>query len=187
MHIRIQTFKNKDGRIQQGQTVALLRYAYNEEKKRSKQVTIATLDRWIKELPPEVDARLTDAEREEWQQWVAERDRELEEDTQRDRLLHVVENMGWAAKALLAGEKPDQPERIWDALDVLTKALEQARYPRPTRGRGRPLKTETPTPDDLIASPYDDPMLVAEMKAAQQRIAALPDFTSTARTRKGDS
>jgi hypothetical protein len=94
--------------------------------------------------------------------------------TQRHHLLHAVEHMGWAAKALLSGEKPVQPERIWEALDVLTKALEKTGHPRPARGRGRPSKEEMPTPDDLITSPYDDPELVAEMEETQERMTALP-------------
>ena len=66
------------------------------------------------------------------------------------------------------------------------KALEKAGYPRPARARGRPAKDETPTPDDLVASPYDDPMLAAEEEDLRERMAALPNFIPPLpATRKG--
>ncbi|MEX5151286.1 hypothetical protein P0240_21775 [Enterobacter cloacae] len=178
MQIRVQTYKGRDGQIKQGKSVSLLRYAYDSEKRRSKQVIIGTVDRWATALPPDMEAILTDAEREEFREWMAERDRQLVEHKQKYHLLHAAEHMGWAAKALAAGVKPVRPERIWDALDVLVKALEKANHPRPSRSRGRPSKSETPTPDDLVASPYDDPTLAAEQEEIYERMAALPDFTA---------
>lgn len=176
MQIRVQTYKGRDGQIKQGKSVSLLRYAYDPEKRRSKQVIIGTVDRWATALPSDIEAILTEAERDEFREWMAERDRQLAELTQRHHLLHAAEHMGWAAKALAAGMEPVRPERIWDALDVLAKALERAGYSRPTRARGRPSKSETPTPDDLVASPYGDPMLAAEQEEMYERMAALPDF-----------
>ena len=176
MQIRVQTYKGKDGRIRQGKTVSLLRYAYDSEKKRSKQDVLGTVDRWATGLPPELESILTDTEREEFREWMAERDRQLVECKQKSHLLHAAEYMGWAAKALAAGVEPVRPERIWEALDVLAKALEKAGHPRPSRARGRPSKSETPTPDDLVASPYDDPMLAAEQEEMYERMAALPRF-----------
>ncbi len=41
MQIRVQTFKDKDGQFMQGKTITLLRYAYDSEKKRSKQVVLS--------------------------------------------------------------------------------------------------------------------------------------------------
>ena len=176
MHIRVQTYRDKSGNTRQGKSISLLRYAYDHEKKRSRQIMLGTVDRWATSLPPDIEAVLTDAEREEFREWMAERDQQLAEYKQKSHLLHVAEHMGWAAKALAAGVKPVRPERIWDALDVLAKALEKAKHPRPSRSRGRPSKSETPTPDDLVASPYDDSMLVAEQDEMYERMAALPDF-----------
>jgi hypothetical protein len=118
----------------------------------------------------------------------AERDRQLVECKQKSHLLHADEHMGWAAKALLAGVIPVLPERIWEALDVLAKAREKAGYPRPSRGRGRPSKNETSTPDDQVVSLYDDPMLAAEVEDEQEWVTALPNFIPlppTARKGKG--
>ncbi|MDR2164231.1 MAG: hypothetical protein LBO79_01060 [Zoogloeaceae bacterium] len=176
MQIRVQTYKGKGGHPKPGESVSLLRYAYDPEKRRSKQVIIGTVDRWATSLPPDIEAILTDAEREEFKEWMAERDQRLAEYKQKSHLLHAAENMGWAAKALAAGVEPVRPERIWEALDVLAKALEKAGHPRPSRARGRPSKSETPTPDDLVASPYDDPMLVAEQEDMAERMTALPNF-----------
>lgn len=66
MQIRVQTYKGRDGQIKQGKSVSLLRYAYDPEKRRSKQVIIGTVDRWVTALPPEIATILTDAEREEF-------------------------------------------------------------------------------------------------------------------------
>ncbi|HEJ3369400.1 TPA: hypothetical protein ACPHXD_005259 [Pseudomonas aeruginosa] len=178
MHIRVQTYRDKSGNTRQGKSISLLRYAYDREKKRSRQIMLGTVDRWATALPPDIEAILTDAEREEFREWMAERDRQLAEYKQKSHLLHAAEHMGWAAKALAAGVEPVRPERIWEALDVLAKALEKAGHPRPSRARGRPSKSETPTPDDLVASPYDDPMLAAEQEEVDERMAALPDFTA---------
>ena len=183
MQIRVQTFKDKDGQLRPGKTVSLLRYAYDSEKKRSKQDVLGTVDRWATGLPPELESILTDTEREEFREWMAERDRQLAEYKQKSHLLHAAEQMGWAAKALAAGVEPVRPERIWEALDVLAKALEKAGYPRPTRARGRPSKSETPTPDDLVASPYDDPMLAAEQAEMDERMATLPSFIPDGQSR----
>lgn len=54
---------------------------------------------------------------------MAERDQQFVELAQRYYLLHAAEYMGWAAKALAADVEPAQSERIWEALDVLAKAL----------------------------------------------------------------
>jgi len=176
MQIRVQTFKDKDGRLRQGKTVSLLRYVYDPNKQRSRQVVIGTVDRWTTELPPELEAILTDAEREEFADWMTERQQQLVEDTQRYHLLRAAEHMGWAAKALIAEVEPIRPERIWEALDVLAKALEKAGHPRPARARGRPSKGETLKPDDLVSSSNDDPMLAAEQEELRERMAALPNF-----------
>ncbi|MGE0382958.1 MAG: hypothetical protein AB7O90_19145 [Hyphomicrobium sp.] len=89
MQIRMQTYKGKYGRIRQGKTVSVLRYAYDPEKRRPKQVVIGTLDRWATELPPELDSLLTDAEHDEFREWIAERELQHQELAQRHHLLHA--------------------------------------------------------------------------------------------------
>ncbi|WP_300294481.1 hypothetical protein [Nitrosomonas sp.] len=102
MHIRVQTYRDKSGNTRQGKSVSLLCYAYDRAKKRSGQVVLGTVDYWAKTLPTELESILTDAEREEFREWIAERDRQLAEYKQKSHLLHAAEHMGWAAKALAA-------------------------------------------------------------------------------------
>ncbi|WP_276488593.1 hypothetical protein [Ectopseudomonas mendocina] len=177
MQIRVQTYKGKDGRIRQGKTVSLLRYAYDPEKRRSKQVVIGTLDRWATELPPELDSLLTDAERHEFREWIAERDQQRQELAQRHHLLHAAEHMAWAASALEAGVPPMRPERLWEAIDLLSKALEQAGYSKPVRARGRPSKADSPSVNSLMNDPYCDDLLCSDFEEGLKKMAALPDFT----------
>lgn len=189
MHFRVQTNKDKNGNPKPGKSVSLLRYAYDREKKRSGQIVLGTVDRWATTLPPELESKLTDAEREEFRNWAAERDRLLIEQTQKHHLLHAAGHIGWAAKALTAGIGPAQPERIWDALDVLAKALEKTGYPRPARARGRPSKDETPTPDGLLSEhstlflmegvPYASEDQVAEWKAHLAKLSSERDEALT--------
>jgi len=177
MQIRIQTYRDKTGKVRQGKTIALLRYAYNSEKKRSRQVMIGTVDRWVNELPPDLAAQLDDEEKQEFSEWVAYRDEQIAELGQRHHLLRVVEHLGLAAKALEAGVEPLSSDRIWDAIEVFGKALEKAGYPKPIKGRGRPTKEAIVNSDDLLSSPYDDPMLQAESDDENwKRMAALPNF-----------
>lgn len=49
----------------------LLRYTYDSEKKRSKQVVLGTVDRWATRLPPNLSI-LTDVECEEFREWITE-------------------------------------------------------------------------------------------------------------------
>ena len=91
MEIRIRLRENKAlGRQSVPLSVSLLRYAYDPEKRRSKQVVIGTVDRWATELPPELEVILTDAEREEFTKWAAERDQLCMELTQQHHLLHAA-------------------------------------------------------------------------------------------------
>ena len=152
MQIRLQTFKSADGTLRHGKTITLLRYVYDPQKRRSKQVSIGTADRWATALPPELESILTDTELQQFRSWAAERDQQVAHEAGKNNLIRIAKHMGWAAKALDSGVVPTQPERIWKAFDVLKKALETAGYPRPPRERGRPLKSASPTPDDLISA-----------------------------------
>ncbi len=176
MQIRIQTYRDKAGQVRQGKTIALLRYAYNPEKKRSKQVMIGTVDRWANELPSELATQLDDDEKQEFHEWVVYRDEQIAKLTQCHHLLRVVEHLALAAKALQSGVEPFSPERIWDAIEVFGKALENAGHPKPIKGRGRPAKEAVVNSDDLLSSPYDDPVLQAESTEGWARMAALPNF-----------
>lgn len=176
MQIRIQTYRDKAGEVRQGKTIALLRYAYNPEKKRSKQIMMGTVDRWANELPPELAAQLDDDEKQEFSEWVEYRDKQLAELTQRHHLMRVVEHLALAAKGLEADVKPLNPERIWDAIEVFGRALESAGYPKPVKGRGRPAKETVVNSNDLLSNPYDDLILQAEAAEGWAGIVGLPNF-----------
>ena len=58
MQFRQKTHRDKDGNIRQGQTVQLMRYTYDAENKRGRQVMIGSFKVEDPRLPPEVEALL---------------------------------------------------------------------------------------------------------------------------------
>ena len=154
MHIRVQTYRDKSGNARQGKSVSLLRYAYDRAKKRSGQVVLGTVDYWAKTLPTELESILTDAEREEFREWIAERDRQLAEYKQKSHLLHAAEHMGWAAKALAAGVGQSSPDGFgmrWTCWPKRLRRLgtqgrfEHAGVRRRAKRRRRMILSPTPT------------------------------------------
>lgn len=150
MHIRLQTFRDKQGRLRQGRTVALRRSVYDAKQGKSRLVQLGTVDRFARDLPRELKAVLTREEKEEFQQWIVTRDQQITELLQRHHLGRLAEYLGLAAKALSSGIEPEDPERLWDAIGILTRALEKAGHPKTARERGRPAKASRPSAEDLI-------------------------------------
>lgn len=150
MHIRLQTFRDKQGRLRHGRTVALRRALFDPKQNKWRLVQLGTVDRFARELPRELKSILTKEEKEEFRQWTATRDQQITELLQRHHLGRLTEYLGLAAKALESGVEPRDAELIWSAVGVLTRALEKAGYPKPAKERGRPTKASMPSPDDLI-------------------------------------
>ncbi|MGH8759164.1 MAG: hypothetical protein ACREVW_06575 [Burkholderiales bacterium] len=150
MHIRLQTFRDKQGRLRQGRTVALRRAYFDDAQDKWRLMQLGTVDRFARELPRELKSILTKEEKEEFRQWTVIRDQQVAELLQRHHLGRLTEYLGLAAKALESGVEPDDARLIWDAIGVLTRALEKTGYPRPAKERGRPTKASMPSPDDLI-------------------------------------
>ncbi|MDH4908283.1 hypothetical protein ACWA5G_09995 [Xanthomonas axonopodis pv. ricini] len=150
MHIRLQTFRDKQGRLRHGRTVALRRSVFDDKQSKWRLVQLGTVDRFARELPRELKSILTKEEKEEFRQWAAARDQQVAELLQRHHLGRLREYLGLAAKALEAGVQPQDAGLLWDAVGVLTRALEKAGHPKPLKERGRPSKASTPSPDDLI-------------------------------------
>ncbi len=69
MQFRQKTHRDKDGNIRQGQTVQLMRYTYDAENKRGRQVMIGSFKVEDPRLPPEVEALLTPQEKAEFEEW----------------------------------------------------------------------------------------------------------------------
>lgn len=150
MHIRLQTFRDKQGRLRHGRTVALRRSVFDTKQNKWRLVQLGTVDRFARELPRELKSILTKEEKEEFRQWAAVRDQQIAELLQRHHLGRLAEYLGPAAKALESGVEPNDAGLIWDAVGVLARAMEKAGYRKPAKERGRPTKASTPSPDDVI-------------------------------------
>ncbi|ARR15308.1 MULTISPECIES: hypothetical protein [Xanthomonas] len=150
MHIRLQTFRDKQGRLRHGRTVALRRSVFDTKQNKWRIVQLGTVDRFARELPRELKSILTKEEKEEFRQWAAARDQQVAELLQRHHLGRLGEYLGLAAKALEAGVQPQDAGLLWNAVGVLTRALEKAGYQKPIKERGRPTKAATLSTDDLV-------------------------------------
>ncbi|WP_241235358.1 hypothetical protein [Xanthomonas euvesicatoria] len=100
MHIRLQTFRDKQGRLRHGRTVALRRSVFDDKQSKWRLVQLGTVDRFARELPRELKSILTKEEKEEFRQWAAARDQQVTELLQRHHLGRLGEYLGLAAKAL---------------------------------------------------------------------------------------
>jgi len=129
-------------------TVALLRYAYDHDSKRSSQVRIGTVPFWANQLPDDIRDQLTPDEIADWKEFVWNRDRQAQQALLRFHLKNVVRTIAHACQALDSGEKPEDGQLIWAALSTLSTSLEKAGIAQEKRERGRPRK------DSLIGPSY---------------------------------
>lgn len=176
--------------------VVLLRYTYDPstspDLRDMEYVVLGSVERSATQLPPEIADVLTDEERDQFNEWVESRNH-TDQDQQnatlmpRHYLQHAARHIGLAAQALSIGIEPVQPEQIWKALDVLKQELEKAGHPRSARGRGRPLKTDTPPLDDLVASPYDDPKAMIRCWIAEMQKVLGPSHNHADQKDNGNS
>ena len=136
MEIRIRLRENKAlGRQSVPLSVSLLRYAYDADAKRARQVVIGSVDFWADKLPDDLAAKLTLEEVNEWREFVVNRDDQARQALQRFHLKNVVRSIAHASKAIEAGEKPEDGQLLWSAMDVLAAALEKAGIPKEIRDR----------------------------------------------------
>lgn len=181
MWFHVKTYRDKNGRIRRYKTVELRRIDNSGNQRRY--TLVGSLDRNATSLPRDLAKKLTPEEREEFQAWCRERDENRAKEAEQRQYvmaaayLHdAVICLANASRALDAGIRPRDPEKLWSALDVLARTLTGAGYPKPKQDRrGRPSKEDVVSAEDLF-SPYDDPMLRAEMEEVQERLAALPNF-----------
>jgi hypothetical protein len=179
MEIRIRIRENKKtGRLALPPSVSLLRYAYDADNKRARQVVIGSAPFWANALPHDLESILTEDEKLDFFEFIADRNRQVREACQRFQLKRLTEHIGMAAKAIEGGEDPPDAELLWEAMDVLAKALERRGYERPKRERGRPAKSQELRADDLLAE--------WEFMTSEDRVAELPDFSvEVSRRRRG--
>ena len=151
MEIRIRLRENKAlGRQSVPLSVSLLRYAYDADAKRARQVVIGSVDFWADKLPDDLAAKLTLEEVNEWREFVVNRDDQARQALQRFHLKNVVRSIAHASKAIEAGEKPEDGQLLWSAMDVLAAALEKAGISKEKRERGRPRKESLIGPHYLL-------------------------------------
>lgn len=170
VEIRIRIRENKrSGRKTVPPSISLMRYYYDAEEKRARQVVIGAVPFWADALPSELESILVDEEKREFFEFVADRNAQMRAAAQRYQLARLAENIAMAVKAVEDGVAPADPSRLWEAMDVLARALDRAGYERPKRERGRPSKAEELSADDLLSE--------WEAMTCEDRLAELPDFS----------
>lgn len=188
MQFRQKTHRDKDGNIRQGQTVQLMRYVYDAENKRGRQVMIGSFKVDDPRLPPEVEALLTPQEKAEFEEWRKARQQAIA----RAKLAAVLDTLddvmtrSCMALDVGAGTVKD-PARIWDLIDALERSMTRAGHERPPRPRGRPAykvlydlsaMTDDEAADYKALDPdgYEE-SLKYSLEDDKQKLASLPDFT----------
>ena len=152
MQFRQKTHRDKDGNIRQGQTVQLMRYTYDAENKRGRQVMIGSFKVEDPRLPPEVEALLTPQEKAEFEEWK----RAQQQAVAHEKLAAVLDTLddvmtrSCMALDVGAGTVKD-PARIWDLIDALERSMTRAGHERPPRPRGRPVYPVVYSEDDFAA------------------------------------
>ena len=188
MQFRQKTHRDKDGNIRQGQTVQLMRYTYDAENKRGRQVMIGSFKVDDPRLPPEVEALLTPQEKAEFEEWK----RAQQQAVAHEKLAAVLDTLddvmtrSCMALDVGAGTVKD-PARIWDLIDALERSMTRAGHERPPRPRGRPAykvlyDLSAMTDDDAEDYKALDPegyeeSLKHSLEDEKQKLASLPDFT----------
>ena len=188
MQFRQKTHRDKDGNIRQGQTVQLMRYTYDAENKRGRQVMIGSFKVDDPRLPPEVEALLTPQEKAEFGEWK----RAQQQAVAHEKLAAVLDTpddvMTRSCMALDVGAGTvKDPARIWDLIDALERSMTRAGHERPPRPRGRPAykvlydlsaMTDDEAEDYKALDPegYEE-SLKHSLEDEKQKLASLPDFT----------
>ena len=121
----------------QARRVQCIRATYDPAIQRSRQVVVASFNRWSDRIPADEVAALTDQERGElatwWNAQEAGRDallRKLNLDELGRRLAKLVDYVEQAADGELSAE---QAGAAWEQLARMQKALKRAGHPRPAK------------------------------------------------------
>lgn len=141
MQFRARLYKDKDGKTRTGQTIQLMRYSYDPVNKRGRQIMIGSFKVDDPNLAPEIEAKLTPEEKQEFAEWKKARSRAVSH----EKLASILNELDYVLTASciamdVGAGKIEDPGQIWKLIDAIQKSMIRAGYERPKRRRGRPLQ-----------------------------------------------
>ncbi len=157
MEIRIRLRDDKaQGRQSVPLNVSLLRYSYDADAKRARQVVIGSAPFWADELPADLAEKLTPDEQRDW--WEFANDRQYQEKVALRRwcLRHAVPVLAYACQALQAGAKPAAPTLANKAARLYLQSLDAAGFGEEKAKPGRPRRDLQLDAEYLLLTKPDD-------------------------------
>ncbi|EEN1859683.1 hypothetical protein ACM76A_30105 [Pseudomonas aeruginosa] len=151
---------------EQGRKIQCIRTVYDKAIGRGRQVVVATLPRWSTSLMPSEDglAKLTEAEREQLEAFLAQRRADAEESNSRYTAMSASSWLATLAKSIKEGQqlRPEQAEAIWQGMGEVAKSLRKAGYAKPKATRKvkpapAPQEAATGEPSAPAAKPVRKP------------------------------
>lgn len=141
MEIRIRLRDDKaQGRQSVPLNVSLLRYSYDADAKRARQVVIGSAPFWADELPADLVEKLTPDELGDWRAFVYDRHSQEMAALRRWSLQHAVQILAYASQALQADVKPSSPALARKAAKLFLQTLDMAGYSEEKAKPGRPRR-----------------------------------------------
>ena len=123
----------------QGRKIQCIRTVYDKEIRRGRQTLVASISRFAKALPSSGLEKLTDAERQSLDEWLAHRRTESEKTHQYIVLQCAEGHLAELARSIENGDENEltcaQAEAIWHGMSVVAKALRKAGYAKPKAAR----------------------------------------------------
>lgn len=118
---------------EKGKKILCMRSEYVPDIKRTKAVTVASLDRWQSTVPDEVRQHLTEGEVASLQDWLSKRTDKKTYDRRKYDLSTVARDVRYATEALAIDDlrqqmTADRAAEIYAAMDGLKKALRKAGF-----------------------------------------------------------
>lgn len=166
---------------EQGRKIQCIRTVYDKAIGRGRQVVVATLPRWSTSLMPSEDglAKLTEAEREQLEAFLAQRRADAEESNSRYTAMSASSWLATLAKSIKEGQqlRPEQAEAIWQGMAEVAKSLRKAGYAKPKATRKvKPVPTP-PAPQEAATGEPSAPAAkpVRKPRTAKVKTSATPE------------
>lgn len=154
---------------EQGRKYQCIRTVYDKALGRGRQVVVASIPRWSTSLMPSEDglSKLTEAEREQLEAFLAERRADAEESNRRYTAMSADSWLATLAKSIKDGQqlRPEQAAAIWQGMADVAKSLRKAGYEKPKATRKTKAKPEAAAPATATDQP-DGPQLTPEAAPA---------------------